>query len=239
MVKISVAMAAYNGMDYISEQIESILDQLAPDDELVISVDPSTDGTEAFLLERGNKDKRIHVYTGPGQGLIANFENAIAKTTGDIIFLSDQDDIWLPGKVQRVTQAMEDPNTLVVLHDARIIDKDKNVTDPSFFAWRGSKPGFFSNIIKNSYIGCCMSFKADLKTAALPFPKNIPMHDQWLGLLGEKLAAVKLIPEVLISYRRHESNVSSQHHSSLGQMVKWRANIVKEVGKRVKKCRQL
>lgn len=237
MAKISVAMAAYNGMGFIAEQIESILQQLNPEDELVISVDPSTDGTEEFLWDWGNKDQRIHIYTGPGQGLIANFENAIAKTTGDIIFLSDQDDIWLPGKVQRVSAAMKDPNVLVVLHDARIIDKDKNVTGSSFFCQRGSKPGFFHNIVKNSYIGCCMSFKAGLKTAALPFPGNIPMHDQWLGLLAERLATVRFIPDILVSYRRHENNVSSDHHSSLAQMLKWRLIMVKEVGKRVKECR--
>ena len=106
-MKISVVMAAYNGRPFISQQIESILTQLGGDDELIISVDPSSDGTYELVRELALADKRIQLYQGPGQGIIANFENAIRKTSGDIIFLSDQDDIWSKRKIERMVVEME------------------------------------------------------------------------------------------------------------------------------------
>ena len=104
---ISVAMAAYNGQKYIADQIESILNQLYPTDELVVSMDFSTDQTEEIVLEYAKKDSRIHLITGPSKGVIKNFENAIAYTQNEIIFLADQDDFWLPGKVERVLKEFE------------------------------------------------------------------------------------------------------------------------------------
>ena len=96
MQSVSVAMASYNGEKYIKEQLESILKQLKDTDEVIISLDPSTDATEQVIASL--KDKRIQVISGPGKGVKKNFENAIIHCKNDIIFLSDQDDIWLDGK---------------------------------------------------------------------------------------------------------------------------------------------
>ncbi|MEG1821613.1 MAG: glycosyltransferase family 2 protein [Clostridiales bacterium] len=233
-MKISVAMAVYNGMAYISSQIASILPQLKDEDELVISCDPSVDGSEKFLAALAKNDPRIRIFTGSGKGVLANFENAIRKTTGDVIFLCDQDDIWLEQKVPKVLAVLENKEIQVVLHDAEIVDSLKNTLHPSFFQWRGSKQGYWHNLLKNSYIGCCMAFRSEWKEVILPFPQEIPMHDQWIGLLAEKKKTVAFLNEPLIKYRRHGNNATAETHSSMGKMLKWRITMIKEVGKRAK-----
>ncbi len=236
-MKISVVMAAYNGRPFISQQIESILTQLGGDDELIVSVDPSSDGTYELLCDLSLADSRLQVYPGPGQGLVANFENAIKRTSGDIIFLSDQDDIWLRDKTAKVAKAFKESGAAVVIHDAEIVDGSGEVIEPSFFAWRNSEPGYWRNIWKNSYIGCCMAFTAQLKDIILPFPAKIPMHDQWIGLLAERKGGTYFLPDILLSYRRHGANASSDSHADIGQMLAWRWKIVRELRKRVRKCR--
>ena len=235
-MKISVALAAYCGEKYIEAQIRSILAQLPEDGEIVVSLDPSGDSTGDILEKLGAEDCHLRCITGSGDGLIKNFENAIRACTGDIIFLSDQDDIWLPGKVAEVCAAFADPGVTVVMHDASITDKDLNVTEPSFFAIRGKKDGVASNMIKNSWIGCCMAFRRELCSAILPFPDNIPMHDQWIGIFGKLGGKVVYIDKPLIYWRRHGANSSSTSHSSLRRMFKWRYDLI---GALVKRRRQV
>ena len=95
-MRVSVAMAAYQGGRFIRAQLNSILPQLGPDDELVISVDPSTDDTRAVCAAVAGADARVRVLDGPGQGILANFEHALRATRGEFVFLADQDDVWLP-----------------------------------------------------------------------------------------------------------------------------------------------
>ena len=97
-MKISVAMAYYNGGTYIEEQMDSILSQLGEKDEVIVSVDGASDGSKPLLLKMSEVDSRIHIVKGPGKGVVRNFENAIRHCNGDIIYLSDQDDIWKPDK---------------------------------------------------------------------------------------------------------------------------------------------
>ena len=101
-MKISVALAAYKGEQYISEQIDSILSQLGENDELIISDDYPGGKTREIVLGYQSKDKRIRYIEGEGKGVVKNFENALRVCTGDVIFLSDQDDVWMPDKVELV-----------------------------------------------------------------------------------------------------------------------------------------
>ena len=87
MARISVAMAACNGERYLPEQLDSILKQLLPEDEIVVSCDPSTDGTMQVLEEYCRRDSRVRVVPGPGKGIAGNFNNAIAHCTGTYIFI--------------------------------------------------------------------------------------------------------------------------------------------------------
>lgn len=225
---VSVAMATYNGDKYIKDQIESILINLKLDDELIISDDGSTDSTLKIVKEYQRKDKRIKLFEGPRLGVKQNFANAIEHCCGKYIFLSDQDDIWMPNKVEKVLEYFRDDKYKVVVHNADIVDKNLNSIENDFFSFRKSGKGKVKNIYKNTYIGCCMAFSASLKDKILPIPNNIEMHDQWIGLIGEKIGKVFFLNENLIKYRRHDENVSSFKHYPLKRMIKNRIIFVKE-----------
>ncbi len=229
---VSVALASYNGAAYIEEQLRSVLVQLGPDDEVVVSDDGSSDGTREQLARLAAADGRIRIIDGPKEGVVHNFEHALSHCRGDVIFLCDQDDIWRPGKVQKALAVMEDKQTLLVLHDAQVVDSGGKLLSPSFFEMRGCRSGYWRNLMKNSFIGCCMAFKRELLQTALPFPRDIPMHDQWLGLLAEKKHGVRLIREPLLSYRRHGGNVTGDKHGSLWRMMQSRLVMMRELRKR-------
>lgn len=222
---ISVALAAYKGEKYIAAQIDSILVQLGADDELIVSDDAPGGETERIVMNYAAEDVRVKYYAGEGRGVVANFANAISRCSGDVIFLCDQDDVWLEGKVARVMQAIEG-GACLVLHDARETDENLNTVNPSFFEVRQSRPGLIRNFIKNSYMGCCMAFTKELAAKALPFPKDIPMHDQWLGLLAEKYGRVEFINEPLICHRIHGDNVTGGKTSTKNKII-WRINLLK------------
>lgn len=224
MSMISVVLAAYKGEKYIYAQVESILKQLGENDELIISDDFPSGKTKESISELMSRDKRIVYINGPGRGVVANFELAISEARGDFIFLSDQDDVWLDGKVDRVVRELEGGADLV-LHNADITDGELNKTGETAFELNRTKTGLFNNIIKNSYQGCCMAFRSELKNFILPFPKKLPMHDQWIGLMAEKHGRVSLIDEPLILYRRHGGNVTGGGSGILTK-IKWRAEII-------------
>ena len=230
-MKISVAMAAYNGEKYIGEQIESILPQLGAGDEVVISDDNPAGKTRQVVEFYSAYDERVKYFEGVGEGVCRNFENAISKCTGDIVFLCDQDDVWLGNKVNRVLKAFEG-GADVVLHDAEMADANLNVTAPSFFALNGSKPGFVKNLLKNSYMGCCMAFRRNVLEASLPFSQDIPMHDIWIGNVAAYQYNVKFISEKLVLFRRHDNVISCNGKGSrfsLCQKIKFRINTIYHV----------
>lgn len=227
-IRCSIVMATYNGEKYIKEQIESILKNMKDNDELIISDDGSTDNTIRIINE--HKDNRIKLIEGPRKGVKQNFANAIKKTEGRYIFLSDQDDIWAENKIESVLNAFENNKVTVVVHDTEVIDENLNVTIPSFFEYRKSGKGVIKNIYKNTYIGCCMAFKANLKNYILPIPNNIEMHDQWIGILGElKGEGSFFLKEKLIKYRRHSNNVSQMNHYGILKMIKNRIIFIKNI----------
>ena len=172
----SVAMAYYNGAKYIDEQIRSILANMEDTDELIISVDDASDGSETILQNWAQNDPRIRIIKGPGKGVVKNFENAFRHCRGDIIFLSDQDDVWKKNKMIKIQQAFEDPKVMAVVHDAQIVDEKLSSLNETTFEWRDSKAGFWKNMKKNSYIGCCMAVRRSALKRILPIPDNIWIH---------------------------------------------------------------
>lgn len=223
--KISVAMAAYNGEKFIKEQIDSILCQLCDYDEIIVSDDGSTDKT-LKILENYN-DSRIKIFKGPKQGIKQNFANAILNCTGKFIFLSDQDDIWENSKIEKILNVFEKEKCTCVVHNNETFDSDSNqIIMESFFKFRNSKPGILKNIIKNSYIGCCMAFSAEMIKYIIPIPNDIQMHDQWIGLQCELKGKSIFIKDKLIKYRRHKNNVSILKHYGLKRMIKNRMMLI-------------
>jgi glycosyltransferase involved in cell wall biosynthesis len=226
-MKVSVAMATYNGEKYLEQQIDSILMQLGSDDELIISDDHSSDQTLAIIERYIKNDHRVKLFMNDESGVTSNFENAIKRTQNEIIFLSDQDDVWKPEKVSTVKGYYEkNPEVQMIMSDITVVDNQLNTTIDSFYQFRGSRAGVLKNIIKNSYIGCAMSFRKELKKKILPIPRNVPMHDMWIGLVADMNKSALLIPEKLIYYRRHDATVTSvENNSTWKEKILWRFQI--------------
>lgn len=214
-------MAAYNGEKYISEQIDSILLQLKDNDELVISLNPSSDKTKDIINRFVKKDCRVKLFICEKKGVVSNFENAIKHCNNEIIFLSDQDDIWLPDKIQTVLPLLQLKEAIAVAHQPTLVDS-------------GLKPICVSNremhcvkkisslriLCKNCIQGSCLAFRREVLKYALPFPSKLPMHDSWLGIVAASLGKVILVSDELILYRQHENNVTSRNHQKIMKMIK-------------------
>lgn len=222
MKRISVAMISYQGAKYIEEQMDSILATLGAEDEVIVSDDGSTDGTREILMRYQEKDGRVRMIDGPKAGVKANVENALRACEGAYIFLADQDDIWMPEKVECVMAVLEQENVGLVVHDAIVTDGTcENIVLDSFYTLKGSGAGVAKNIWRNTYIGCCMAFKRELLEEVLPIPGYIEMHDQWIGVINDQLKrGTRFIPEKLIKYRRHGNNASGMSHYGVLRMIR-------------------
>ena len=223
---ISVCIATYNGGKYFKKQLDSILTQLGNIDEVIVSDDGSKD--ETIKVIDSFRDDRIKIYHNDGpHGVVPNFENALRHAKGDIIFFSDQDDIWAENKVEVMVKALEDAD--LVVHDALIMDKDDNVSDVNYYSLRPPHEGFWKNLYKNCFVGSCMAFRASLLPKVLPFPKHILWHDMWIGLMASKIGRVKFIDDKLLYYRRHGDNASPTGEKStfsVGKQLEYRLQML-------------
>lgn len=231
---ISVCMATYNGEKYICEQVDSILAQLGGEDELIVSDDGSSDATLSILRSYG--DPRIRLsHNTLRHGVNGNFENALRQARGDYIFLADQDDVWLPGKVSACIEALQAAD--LVVHDCIVTDSELRTVHESFFALRGSRPGFWRNWFRNSYVGCCMAFRREILDRVLPIPARMSaLHDCWIGLLAEAAGRTEFLPFAGIRFRRHERNTSptaSESKFSLSSRIGGRIGLLRLVSKRI------
>lgn len=226
--KISVCIASYNGEKYIHEQLSSILKQLKKNDEVILSDDSSNDMTvsivESFL------DDRIKIFKDQKfRNPITNFENALKHANGDIIFLSDQDDVWADDKVIEMMDVLEKADMVVC--DCSFIDNNGSVILDSYFNLVKSSAGLIRNLRKNTYFGCCMAFRKKVLNKALPFPKDIPMHDIWLGFVSDLFYNSVFLNKTLTYYRRHDNNASIASdvisNISLLKKAMFRYNIIK------------
>lgn len=202
---ISVCMAAKNGARFIGYQLDSILPQLNDEDEIIISDDHSTDNT--IKVAEQYSDDRIRFIENPKIGIVSNFENSLMSSRGDIIFLADQDDVWMPNKIEQTLPYFQEYD--LVISDCTIVDDKLDSVHDSFFDYNSSRKGVIRNLFRNSYMGCCMAFKRSLLNKALPFPSGLIMHDQWLGLMAELSGRVFFNPDKLVLHRRHNQNAST------------------------------
>lgn len=207
---ISVCIATHNGEKYIKEQLDSILLQLSAKDEVVISDDGSTDTTLKII--ENYRDSRIKVYTMKHQlkgmkshyYVTMNFENALKHASGDYIFLSDQDDVWMHNKVVVCMDALQ--NYDMVLHNLQCFDGElqplnRNIYNNSF------RPRNYL-MRKGKHYGCALAFKRELLQYILPFPKKLVLHDFWIGILGEIFGRFLFLEVPLTKYRIHGANTS-------------------------------
>ena len=229
---ISVCIATYNGARYIAEQLASILNQLSAEDEVVVSDDGSTDGT--IDIVRSFNDRRIRIVDGPRRhSPTLNFERALRNAKGEYIFLADQDDVWLEDKVTRCVEELQKCDCVV--SDARVTDSFLNTTSESLFQLMHVKRGRLSNLLwRNGYTGCCMAFKREVLSKALPFPTDIPMHDIWIGNVAAFCGRLHFINDRLLLFRRHDTTASCNgkgSNYSLWQKLSLRWHTLKNIVK--------
>lgn len=202
-------MATCQGARLLGPQLGSILAELSMEDQVVIADATSTDGT--LEVVRSFCDPRVEIVPGLARGQIPEtFEAALRQCRGDTIFLSDQDDLWLPGKVRSCVQALDRTRASLVVHDAVVVDGQGKVLAESFSSLVGFRPGFWRNLLRPGYLGCATAFRRELLDIALPFPEQLPMHDWWLGLLAERRGGTCRLDTPLIHHVIHGANASFQ-----------------------------
>lgn len=220
-------MAVYNGRKFLFEQVQSVLSQLEADDELIIVDDASTDAGVASLGALPGQNVRI--FTNPKNvGVLCTFERGLSLAGHGIVFLCDQDNVWLPGKRAAFVEAFErDPAVCVVISDAQLIDGEGKVIGASFMANRGGFDGsLLGTILRSRYLGCAMAVRRQVLKAALPIPRSVPMHDMWLGAIGTATGRVAYLPTPYLRHRRHGKNLSPDRSSSPVRMLRWRASLL-------------
>jgi glycosyltransferase involved in cell wall biosynthesis len=198
----SVVLATYEGERFIAEQLDSIVAQLAPDDEVIVSDDASSDRTLDLIRRRG--DPRIRILANRERvGYVRNFQRAIDQVRGKYIFFADQDDVWLPGKVATMCAAMQ--NSAVIASDAIVVNEQLETLHHSYFQWRGARAFSWKAIfLRPSIIGATMSCRCDYLQSLLPLPARVP-HDFWLAFNAAWDDALQVVPTPLLLYRRHAS----------------------------------
>lgn len=209
---ISVCMATYNGSAYVEAQLRSILSQLSATDEVIVSDDGSTDDTIGVI--RGIADPRIVILSHPHVGTTRNFYAALDQAKGDYIFLSDQDDVWLPGKVSR--SLMHLASCDLVVTDARVTDEALHVVADSLFGIMHSGAGLWKNWFACTFYGSAMAFKRSVLEASRPYPSASTIaHDWWIGIVAQMVGKVCFVEEPLLLYRRHAGTVTQVNSKSL------------------------
>lgn len=206
---ISVCMATYDGERFLDDQLASILCQMGANDELVISDNGSTDRT-LVILDR-LADPRVRIFHfHEARGPIPNFANAMAKAVKPVIVLVDQDDVWMPNRLDLIRRnfAGAEERILCLVTEGERMNAEGGLVAPSNLEVLGFRQGFIRNVIKNSYMGCCMAFSRELLDFVMPIPGCVPMHDSWIGILAEHFGTVRSIREPSYRYRVHESNLS-------------------------------
>lgn len=210
--EFSVCMATHNGERYLAAQLDSILNQLSPTDEVIVVDDASTDATRTIVLQFN--DPRIRLVALPVRiGPTRAFEAALREARGEFVFLSDQDDLWKPGKVPRVLEVFTHTKALAVMTDATVVDASGRVLHESYFTHRNCGPGLLKNFYKTTYLGCCMAFRGECRDFLLPFPRPRLAHDVWIGFACELAGRLHFLAEQLVIYRRHGGNFSPLHRN--------------------------
>lgn len=215
MPTVSIALASYNGARFIEAQLRSFADQTRPPDQVVIRDDGSTDNTAAIVASFAATAPFAidFAYNAQRRGYSRNFEGAVAACTGDIVFLSDQDDVWLPEKIETIIAAFaHDPAQQVFVNDQILTDGElqhAGITKLSNLANLGIGA---EGLIE----GCCTAFRRSWSTALLPIPasaetlveRRTMSHDRWLNELAMLLDLRGVVTIPLQYFRRYGSNTT-------------------------------
>jgi len=219
-MRISIALATFNGSKYLPAQLKSYLDQTRLPDELIVSDDGSTDDTRMILMEFAETapfEVRLYV-NNENRGYANNFNHAILHSTGELVFLSDQDDVWFPQKLEYIEKlAKENPSCLLFMNDAALTDENLNnvgLTKLSQIRSLGLQDRYF-------VMGCCCAVKRELLDLCMPIPNGIKAHDDWIVNFADELSVKVVSERVLQYYRRHGTNQSQFIANRTTKVTKW------------------
>lgn len=213
---VSVCMATYNGAKYVREQLESILDELHPDDEVVIVDDASSDNTLSVI--EAIDDPRITVYPNPENlGYVRSFERAMMLATGDVLMLSDQDDIWIPGRRDALVAAVA--KRPIAASNLVLSTTGEPLLSPVTGRPWALRAATSSQRARNElrilagdapYFGCTMAIHRTALPLVLPFPPALKeSHDLWIATVGNVAGALIHVDQPTLRRRIHDDNASS------------------------------
>lgn len=213
---VTVLLAVYNGEKYLKEQIDSILTQTVKNIKIVIRDDGSGDGSPLIIDDYCNKYPQIisKLEGAPTGSAKQNFAKLLENCDSDYIMFCDQDDVWLPEKIEKTLAAMQkaegDGKTPVLVHtDLKVVDHSLNVISPSFFEFQKliQDDITLSKLLVQNYVtGCTVMINRALKEKCSNIPENCIMHDWWLALVAVLFGKLVCVQEPTMLYRQHESN---------------------------------
>jgi glycosyltransferase involved in cell wall biosynthesis len=211
-MKLSVSMITFQGAAYLKAQMDSILGQSIPVHEIIVCDDGSTDGTREILATYAESHPHIQLhFNEKNLGTVANMQQCLRKTTGDLIFLADQDDVWLPNKVEKTLAFFQkNPNADAVFSNADIIDEEGEIQfgmtlwDIIGFPYGQVELADFERRVDNVVTGAGLAFKRNQELLEKDIPQ-IPglLHDGWIGLYFATKNTLLANPEKLFQYRSH------------------------------------
>lgn len=215
-VSVSVCMATYNGQAYVEAQLKSILEELTPDDEVVIVDDASTDGTVAAV--QALYDPRVRVIRQTAnRGYVHTFEAAMLAASNDVLFLADQDDEWVPGRRAALVEAAQEAgvaaSNLVLLGTGEPLRSP--LTGRPWLLRAATSRHRVRNqlrILAGSapYFGCAMAIRRDLLPLVAPFPDFLTeSHDLWIATVANAQGVLRHVERPTVRRRIHGTNASS------------------------------
>lgn len=226
---VEILLATYNGEKYIEELLESIKKQTYQEISLLIRDDGSTDNT-VDLIERSlsgwDRPWRWASISMTTSGVINNFTALMSDSKADYMMFADQDDYWLPEKVEKTLgemkrlEVLHGINSPLLVHsDLEVVDQSLNRIASSFWGYTKINPSLNTLnrlLIQNNVTGCAMMINRHLLSLALPIPKEALMHDWWLALVAAAFGAIGIVLEPTIRYRQHGKNsVGAQKHPGI------------------------
>lgn len=229
-VRVSVCMATYRGGRYVEEQIVSILKELGPSDELVVVDDASPDDTVRVI--KAISDERVRlVRAAENRGYVRTFEAAIGHSRGKYIFLADQDDVWIPGRLEKMMEALYTHK--VVASNFQILGGGPRPWIPPLKSSDSDRR--FANLFGiligyRAYYGCAMGFRRDAMRLFIPIPAYVrESHDLWLAICGNVAGSMAHLDEATVYRRLHDENQTPAGWRSLSKIVRSRVMLMRLV----------
>ena len=235
--KINILIATYNGEQFLQEQLESLFQQSYTNWKLLIHDDGSTDNTiniiKDYILKYPDKIQFFDDKLNFGSALV-NFSFLLEKSNAKYIMFCDQDDIWLPNKIELTVKKMqelerENPNIPLLIHtDLKVVDSNLNVLSNSYWSYQGIDPQYDTLnrlLVQNIITGCTVMINRKLGDIALPIPNEVIMHDWWLGLVASVFGQIHSIDIPTILYRQHDNNDTGASSFNIGTILNKAKNL--------------